>query len=214
MALNIASSKGPIPVSDTHEAPSRSISGSLNDFFSNFIKPIKTWELLFFASQLSLMLEIGTSLNIALKAIADQSENPALRDLLQDVLQDVEEGRQLSAALRRHPRVFNNMFISMVKAGETGGFLQDILNKLVDLQERNQVLRAQVKSAMTYPAILCVAAVLVVIFILVFVLPRFAPLFAGKEMILPFTTKFLMALSVSLKEYWCLCANIGETLTP
>jgi len=186
----------------TSESASKPASGEEVGFLQRFLNPIKPTEVLFFASQLSLMLEIGTSLNIALKTIKDQTENPAFEDLLQALLQDVEEGRQLSDAMGKHPRVFSNMFTSMIRAGETGGFLQKILDRIVDMQERRQVLKTQLRSALTYPAILCIVAFLVIIFILVYVLPKFTSFFAGKESILPFTTRALMALSVSLKAYW------------
>ena len=101
-----------------------------------FGKPVKAGELIFFTSQLSLMLEIGTSLKNALEAIRNQTKNADFQEVVQSMLRDVEEGQQLSDAMKRHPRVFNNVFISMVKAGETGGFLDEIL-KTLTRQEHN-----------------------------------------------------------------------------
>ncbi len=86
-------------------------------------RPVKPTELIFFTSHLSLMLEIDTPLNQALKAIESQTKNTAFKKVIHSMIQDIEEGKQLSDAMKRHPRVFNNMFISMVKAGESGGFL-------------------------------------------------------------------------------------------
>lgn len=167
-----------------------------------FVKPIKAREVTFFASQLSLMLEIGTPLKSSLKAIADQTENPAFKQVIQAMMRDIEEGRQLSDAMKRHPGVFNHVFISMIRAGETGGFLSEILDRIVQMQEKRQALIAQIKSALTYPMVLCILGFLVVIFVLVGVLPKFTAFFAGKESILPFTTRFLMAMSASLRGYW------------
>jgi type II secretory pathway component PulF len=192
----------PPAAAQAREAAAKSAFGAGSGFLQRFFNPIKPAEVLFFASQLSLMLEIGTSLNIALKTIRDQTENPAFKELLQAMLQDVEEGRQLSEAMGKHPQVFSNMFTSMVKAGETGGFLQEILDRIVDMQERRQALKTQLRAALTYPAILCIVAVLVIVFILVYVLPKFTAFFAGKESILPLTTRTLMVLSASLKAYW------------
>jgi len=147
------------------------------------------------------MIEVGTSLSVALKAIAQQTINPVFRDILRSLHRDVEEGKQFSSAMRSHPKVFDEVFVSMVKAGETGGFLKKILDQMVEMQEKRQALIAQVRTTLTYPTVLCVVAFLVVTFILVGVLPKFTTFFEGKESILPFTTRFLMFLSKSLREY-------------
>ena len=167
-----------------------------------FSKPIKVGEVIFFTSQLSLMLEIGTPLKNALAAIGKQTKNDAFKKVIHTMVQDVEGGRQLSEAMKRHPRVFNSVFISMVKAGETGGFLHEILLRIVEMQEKRQVLLTQIRSALTYPIFLCILGFVVVVFVLVGVLPKFTAVFAGKEHILPLTTRFLMALSASLRGYW------------
>jgi len=167
-----------------------------------FSKPIKTGEVIFFTSQLSLMLEIGTPLKTALEAIRNQTKNTDFRQVIGTVLHDIEEGRQLSDALRRHPRVFDSTFISLVKAGEAGGFLAQTLNRSVEMQEKRQALFVQIRSALAYPMLLCILGFLVIVFVLVGVLPKFTVFFEGKEHILPFTTRFLMALSASLQQYW------------
>ena len=162
---------------------------------------VKASELIFFTSQISLLLEVGTPLGAALKVLGNQTRNPALREVILAMHRDIEEGKQFSEAMRRHPSVFGHVFVSMVKAGETGGFLQKILNRLVEMQEKRQALIAQMRTTLTYPVVLCVLCVLVVVFILVWVLPKFTAFFAGKEAILPFTTRFLMALSDSMRSY-------------
>ncbi|MCG6945593.1 MAG: type II secretion system F family protein [Deltaproteobacteria bacterium] len=167
-------------------------------------RKIKAKEIIFFTSQLSLMLEVGTPLTSSLTAIENQTKNPAFKEVIHAMGKDIEEGLQLSDAMRRHPQVFNHVFISMIKAGETGGFLQGILDRLAEMQEKRQALIAQLRSTLTYPAILCLVGLLVVIFVLVGVLPKFTTFFAGKESILPITTRFLMAMSKSLRGYWWL----------
>lgn len=163
---------------------------------------IKQKEVIFFTSQLALMLEVGTPLTSALAALEKQTKNPALKKVIHALFRDIEEGQQLSDAMRRHPKVFNHVFTSMIKAGETGGFLREILDRLAEMQEKRQTLIAQLRSTLTYPAILCFVGLLVVIFVLVGVLPKFTTFFAGKEQILPISTRFLMALSGSLQSYW------------
>ena len=163
---------------------------------------IKAREIIFFTSQLSLMLEVGTPLTSSLTAIENQTKNPAFKEVIKAMGRDIEEGLQLSDAMRRHPQIFNSVFVSMIKAGETGGFLQKILDRLAEMQEKRQALIAQLRSTLTYPAILCLVGLLVVVFVLVGVLPKFITFFAGKESILPITTRFLMVMSHSLRAYW------------
>jgi len=169
---------------------------------SYFAGPVKSGELIFFTSQLSLMLEIGTPLNSALKAIGNQTENVTFKAVINAMLLDVEEGRQLSDAMRKHPRVFDDIFVGMIKGGESGGFLTNILDRLVEAQEKHQALKTQLKTALTYPTFLSIIAFLVIIFIMVSVLPKFSAFFEGKESFLPVTTLFLMTMSASIREYW------------
>jgi type II secretory pathway component PulF len=115
---------------------------------------------------------------------------------------DLEEGRQLSDAMSRHPQIFSTIFVSMVKAGETGGYLKGILDRTVEMQEKRQALITQVRTTLMYPVVLCVLSTVVVIFVLAGILPKFTVLFEGKESVLPFTTRFLMAMSASLQQYW------------
>ncbi len=167
-------------------------------------RTIKAKEVTFFASQLSLMLEVGTPLTSALVALRKQTKNAAFQAVIEAMRRDIEEGRQLSDAMRRHRHVFGQVFTSMIKAGETGGFLQKILDRIVEMQEKRQALLSQLRSTLTYPMILCFVGFAVVVFVLVGVLPKFTSFFAGKENILPITTRFLMSLSASLRGYWWL----------
>ncbi len=156
---------------------------------------------MFFFSQLSLMLEIQMSLRNALENIGIQTNNPNLKKAVQALIKEIEEGRQLSEALGHHPDLFKPLYVSMIRAGETGGYLKDILDRIVEIEEKRLTLATQVKSALTYPLFLCLLSVVVVGFIMVAVLPKFVVLFEGKAHILPWTTRFLIAASNSLREY-------------
>jgi len=191
------------------KTPPESVARRQSFAIPRFRKEVKPGELIFFTSQLALMLEIGTSLTNALKAAADQTNNSAFEKVIRSMLVDIEEGRQLSDAMGRHPRIFSSIFISMVKAGETGGFLKKILDRTVEMQEKRQALINQIRSALTYPVVLCVLSIAVVIFVLAGILPKFTVLFAGKESVLPFTTRFLMALSASFRGYWWAYIFVG-----
>jgi type II secretory pathway component PulF len=203
MAINTNSKSiektGALKPSPAADRPKKSLGMGI---LRGFGKPVKSREVMFFTSQLSLMLEIQTPLVVALKAVGDEIQNPAFKEVVTALYRDVEEGRQLSEALSRHPQVFDNKFVSMVKAGETGGFLEKILDRIVEMQERRQALIIQLRSALTYPAVLCVFGVMVIVFIMIFVLPKFTAFFKGKESILPWTTRFLMIASASLQHYW------------
>ena len=156
---------------------------------------------MFFFSQLSLMLEIQMSLRNALENIGIQTNNPNLQRAVQALIKEIEEGRQLSDALDHHPDLFKPLYVSMIRAGETGGYLKEILDRIVEIEEKRLTLITQVKSALTYPLFLCLLSVGVVGFIMVAVLPKFTVLFEGKAHILPWTTRFLIAASHSLSEY-------------
>jgi type II secretory pathway component PulF len=170
--------------------------------FRLFGGPVNSREMILFLSQLSLMLEVGTSLTAALTALGRQASNPAFREIIADLCHDIETGRQLSDAMQRYPKVFDGVFVSMIKAGETGGFLNDAIRRIVEMREKREALVAQLKTALTYPAILCVMAVGVVVFVLVGVLPKFMTFFMGKEHLLPLSTRLLVAASHSLRGYW------------
>ena len=201
MAISLGREKTQAAAKKYGETP-----GSLVKQFSairrRFIRPVKSGEMIFFTSQLSLMLEIGMPLLQALKAIESQTQNPNLKSVIRAMLLDIEEGHQLSDAMSRHPQIFDGIFISLVRSGETGGFLKKTLDGVVAMQEKRQALITQLRSTMTYPAVLSILAVAVVIFVLISILPKFAVLFEGKESIMPPTTRFLMAASASLRSYW------------
>jgi len=174
------------------------------DLKINFSRQVSTRELMLFTSQLSLMVEIGTPLNAGLSGIAKQIKNPVFKQALTDVVDDVEAGRLLSHALGRHPHIFSDVYVSLVKAGENAGQLQEMLDRAVTVQEKQEKFVAMLKKALTYPMILCCVSVAVVIFLLTFVFPRFAVLFEEIKDILPASTKFLLYLSNSMRSSWFL----------
>jgi len=155
-----------------------------------------------FFSQVALMLEVGTSLADAMQAIARQTKNPQLRALLDKMVHDLEEGLRLSVSMDRRTDVFDGVTRSIVKAGEAGGFLKDSLVRLVEFQEKRDKLLGQLKASLAYPAFLLIAAVGVVLFILLGLLPKFTTFFEGKEHLLPVTTRLLMTFSDSVRSGW------------
>ncbi len=161
-------------------------------------------EIIFFADQLSLLLSTGTPLNKSIEIISFQVRNNEFRRILQDLVRDIEDGRLLSQSMSRYPGVFSSVYISMIMAGESGGFLKDMLEQIVSLETKNQEFLSTVKAALYYPVFLSMFAVSVVLFIVVYVFPKFGSMFEEVYDSLPVTTKILMASSKFLISYWYL----------
>ena len=165
-------------------------------------RKIKAKDKIFFFSQLALMLEVRTPLNRSLSAIKTQIKNPFLRSVVEELINDVEEGMSLSAAMGKYEREFSPATISMLKAGEMTGALGEMLCQAELLEKKKEEFRSIVKRAMTYPLFLVLLCLGVIVFILTFVFPKFADLFADIWEVLPLSTKILMATSRFVLEYW------------
>ncbi len=161
-------------------------------------------DVLNFTNQLSVMIRAGISLPDALESIAEQHDNQKFKVIIVDLKNQIEAGQSFSQALGEHPQVFGNLYINMVGAAEASGSLSEMLLKLAEYLDREAETSSQIKTACVYPIIIAVMAVSVTIFLLVFVLPRFTAVFAGKEHLLPLPTKALMATSAFLRNYWYL----------
>lgn len=157
---------------------------------------------IFLFSQLSLMLETGMPLNQSLSAIKPQIKAPFFKTVIENLIKDLEEGDSLSTAMTRYEKEFTPVTISMVKAGETSGSLGVMLRQAEDFEKKKEEFRSMVQRAMTYPLLLMVICFGVIVFILTFVFPKFANLFADIWEILPASTKILMAASRFSLEYW------------
>jgi type II secretory pathway component PulF len=157
-----------------------------------------------FTEQLALMLETGMALHEALKAFCTLDIKPGLKTIVESLMNDIEEGKTFSAALGKHAAFFSSAYINLVAAAEVGGFLDRVLVELKEMDEKREQLKSTVVSAMVYPAFLIVFSLGVVVFVLVFVFPKFADLFARISDQLPGSTKVLMAASQALINYWWL----------
>jgi type IV pilus assembly protein PilC len=161
-------------------------------------------DILNFTNQLAVMIRAGISLQDSLESIAEQSDNSKFAAIITDLKTQIEEGKSFSQALATHNEVFSSLYINMVAAAEISGSLSSMLQKLAEYLDQEAETRSQIKGAMVYPIIIAVMAILVSIFLLCFVLPRFTAIFAGKEDVLPAPTKVLMASSAFLRHYWFL----------
>ena len=164
------------------------------DLFERF-KKVKSNELVVATRQFSTMVSSGMSMLRALYVLEEQQENKKLQDAFAQVRKDVEAGLALSDALARHPDIFNELYIAMVQAGETGGILEDTLRRVADQLEKDESLRRQIKSAMMYPAVVITFAGVVVIAMVAFLVPVFEGVFEDFGGDLPPITKFVVTMS-------------------
>ena len=148
-----------------------------------------------FTRQFSTMIDAGLPLVQCLNILAEQSESKNLRDVTANVARTVEEGATLAESLRRHPRTFDDLYTNMVEVGETGGILDVVLQRLAVYIEKAASLKRKVKSAMVYPSSIIGVAMLVIVFMLTFVIPTFAPMFKEMGAELPLPTRIVIGLS-------------------
>ena len=156
----------------------------------------------FFTEQMALLLETGSSMQASLMALKNQLSKPSMVELVAQLLDDVEQGRQFSAALAKHPDVFSKTYTNLIAASEAGGYLHEVMEQLLEMEDKKEKLRQTMMSALSYPLFLLVFAFAVVVFVLVVVFPKFADLFSQIADQLPATTVFLMATSELIQHYW------------
>lgn len=152
--------------------------------------------------QFATMLDAGVPLLTCLTILIEQSDNSLVKTALRDVARKVKEGEMLSRALSEHHHVFPDIMVNMVEAGETGGVLDDIFNRLAIHFEKEHKLNEKVKSALAYPAVVLSMALFSMAFILIFVLPTFTQMFAAMKMDIPLPTRVLLGISDFLYDYW------------
>jgi type IV pilus assembly protein PilC len=165
---------------------------------------VKLKELAVFCRQFATMVNSGLPILRALTIIADQTESKELAKVLTQARMDVEQGSSLSGALQKHPKAFNDLFVAMVRAGETGGVLDDVLLDLADMIENEVELRRKIKSAMTYPVVVAVMVVGIMAAMLLFIVPQFETIYASLGGKLPLPTRVLLGMSKLVRKYWWL----------
>src|SRR6056297_2739737 len=187
------------------------------DLFENisFLAPkVTESDIIIFARQFSTMIDAGLPLLECLEILYSQQENPTFKKQLKHIKESVESGETFADALKKYPKTFNELFINMISAGEAGGILDVILQRLSAYAEKMAKLKKQVKGAMTYPAITLAVAVIVVGIILVFVIPVFEEMFAGMGSALPAPTQMVVGLSNFVVGHigWMILGLIGAVI--
>lgn len=175
-------------------------SGSIN---IQLTKPkVKHIDLLLFSRQIHTLLRAGVPIMRALAGLQDSAINPAMKDVIQDLRESLESGRELSAALARHPKVFSSFYLSMVRVGEMTGLLEEIFLRLFEHLEFERYMREQVKAALRYPMFVVIAMAVAIVVVNIFVIPAFAGVFKGFGAELPLMTRILLGFSNFMTEQW------------
>ena len=169
-------------------------------------------DILDFTTQLAVMIRAGISIRQALEGIAEQTANQRFKRILLEIKGDVESGKQFSEAISKHARLFGPLYISMVKASEMSGAFAHMLDRIAAYLQQELETRKMVIGASIYPGIIATMATAVTVFLLTFVLPRFAGVFEGKEEALPGPTKFLMGVSEFMVQWWWVLLIAAATL--
>jgi type IV pilus assembly protein PilC len=165
-----------------------------------FDKKIGLKDMVVFSRQFSAMIEAGIAILRVLTVLIQQTENPKLKAILQEIKRDIEQGVPLSESMQKFPEAFDSLYVSMVKAGELGGVLDVVLNRVAGFLESRSKLSNKVRTALTYPASLLVISILVVWFMLTFILPKFSAIFTSTGGELPAFTQFLINISNVLRS--------------
>jgi type IV pilus assembly protein PilC len=165
-------------------------------------RSIKQKEIAVFTRQLATMMRAGVPLLQSFDIVARGSTNPRMTKLLNDIRVDVETGTSLSAAFRKHPLQFDALYCNLVEAGEAGGILEELLDRLAVYQEKTMAIKNKIKSALIYPIAVLVVAFVVLTIIMIFVIPAFKDVFSSFGADLPAPTLFVIALSEFFVKYW------------
>jgi general secretion pathway protein F len=168
-------------------------------------KKVNRKDLRIFTQELTTLVHAGFPLDRCLAVLGQLAESPAMAEVIQDVLKEVKGGKSFSEALAKYPEVFPKVYISMVKAGEAGGVLDEILARLTTYLESSEELRSYIVGAMIYPTLLSAVGLVSVTILTIFVVPRFISIFSDMGVALPLPMKILSTLSDFLTGYWWLC---------
>jgi len=165
-------------------------------------KKVRKDDIIFFAAQLAVMVDTGVPLSEALDMIGSQSDHGGMKKLLAEVSEDVKGGMEFSNALDKHPKQFDTLFVSLMRASEASGTMGPMLQRVSDYMEEQRKTRKRIKGAMIYPSCMLGFCVVIIICLLVFVLPKFEKIYAGKKAVLPTPTRALLAISHGFTDYW------------
>jgi len=168
------------------------------------INRVSATELILFTRQMSTLVKAGVAIVAALEACKEQTNNEVLKKILGSIITDVEGGSSFSSALSRHPECFDELYVNMMRSGEAAGILETVLDRIADLGEYQEEIKAKIKTATRYPLLVVVALAVGFTIVVTFVIPRFASMFSQFKTQLPFPTRVMIGLNYTIKHYWYL----------
>ena len=205
-ALNLMAKQGLKPISVE-------IKSDVKKGGKGFFKPkVKVTDLVLFTRQLSTMVSAGVPLLRSLTTMRDQVENPTLREIISDMIKDVQGGVSLADAMAKHPDVFSDIFVNMIRAGEAAGIVDDILKRLATQVEKNASMRKKIKSASTYPIVLLTLTIGAFMGLMIFIIPRIAAILkdiGGEDAELPVITQVMINISSFMTNFWYIVIGGG-----
>lgn len=209
-ARKTSATKRPPPATLSAPATKRRVRALDMEIKLPFVQPVAAKELAVFTRQLGTLLKAGMPLLRGLEVLARQEKNRAFRRVVETLADDIRSGGTLSEAMTRHPRIFDRLYINMIKAGEAGGVLEVVLDRLAKFQEKSLQLRGKVKAAMVYPLVVMTVAVLILAGLLVFVVPKFKQIFADllKGAPLPPLTQAVLVASEAVRSHYLVVLGV------
>jgi type IV pilus assembly protein PilC len=179
----------------------------------NPLKPkVGSKELVLFSRQFSTLVSAGVPIVQGLTILMEQAESPVFKNIITLLRQDIEQGISITDAMKKHPMAFSELYVSMIKAGEIGGILDVILERLSNYLESAEELKGKIKGAMVYPAVISIVAACVTLFLIIFIIPTFENIFSQFGAELPLPTRVLIGLSKLLRKFWYLVVLIPPAL--
>lgn len=169
---------------------------------SLFVPRVKSKDVTVFSRQLASFVKSGVPILKGLSIIAEQSENPAFRKILEEIRDEIKEGASFSATLKKYPKIFSPLYIAMIHSGESSGNLNEVLLRIADHRQKQEAIVSRVRTAMAYPILMTLVGGGTIFFMLAFVMPRLMRIFTRMDQELPGPTKFLLSISSALQHGW------------
>ncbi len=180
-----------------------------SDWEASPTRKVKRDDVIFFCTQLAVMVDTGVPLAEALDAIAANTEHPTMRNIVDDISGRVKSGCEFSSALERYPKIFSPLFVASMRVAETSGTMGAMLQRMSEYLEQERETRKKVKGALTYPAMLLCFCTIVVMALLLFVMPRFEQIYSDRGVVLPMPTRVLLGISAFLTSNWMVLLFVG-----
>jgi len=205
--------KGLIPIRITPASRGVSKAGTILSLdVKTVFQRVASKDVMYFTQDLTALLGAGLPVDRSLKILVESTENIKFKKIIKEILKAIEGGSDLSEAMGRHPEIFSEFYVNMVKAGEAGGVLEAVLERLGLFLETSQELKDYIKSALVYPLFLLFVGGISIIILMTFVIPKFSVIFAGMGSALPVSTKFLLVASDIFRMYWWAIILLGMVL--